>query len=91
MLWIAILMKMIGRRERRKMEAGFVIFCMDWLKNLPYILLIVANFMYLFLYGFKPLQYHPKLVMYNFLIFLLIGVILFFKVSYHLYQWFVKG
>lgn len=64
---------------------------MDWLKNLPYILLIIANFTYLYFYGFKPLQYHPKLILYNFLIFLLIGVILFFKVSYHLYQWFVKG
>ena len=61
-----------------------------WAKHLPYLLLIVANAIYLAIHGLKPIHYHPKLILYNFLFFLLVGLVLFFKLSYHLYQWFVK-
>jgi hypothetical protein len=30
-------------------------------------------------------------VLYNVLFFLLVGIVIFFKASYHLHQWFVKG
>lgn len=59
--------------------------------HIPYLLLILANFLYLYVHGFKPLQYHPKLVLYNVLFFLLVGLVIFFKASYHLHRWFVKG
>jgi hypothetical protein len=61
-----------------------------WTKHIPYLLLIAANAIYLAIHGLKPIQYHPKLILYNFLFFLLVGLVLFFKLSYHLYQWFVK-
>ena len=53
--------------------------------------MIAANFVYYFAFGFKPLTKSPKLIMYNFLFFLLIAVAIFFKTSYHLYEWFVKN
>jgi hypothetical protein len=64
---------------------------MALLDHIPYILLITANLIYLCVHGFKPLRYHPKLFLYNFLLFLLVGVVIFFKASYHLYRWFKKG
>jgi len=56
---------------------------------LPSILLIGGNLIYLYAHGFEPLRYHPRLFLYNFLIFLIIGIIIFFKVSYHMHKWFV--
>ena len=64
---------------------------MAFIHHIPYLLLILANLVYLCIHGFKPLQYHPKLILYNILFFLLVGLVIFFKVSYHLYEWFVKG
>lgn len=55
---------------------------------LPALLLLGANLLYLAIYGFAPLKYHPKLVLYNFLLFLIVGIVIFFKVSYHLYRGF---
>jgi hypothetical protein len=59
-------------------------------QHIPYLLLIAANLVYLCIHGFKPIQYHPKLILYNFLFFVLVATVVFFKVSYHLYRWFVK-
>lgn len=59
--------------------------------HIPYILLIIANFIYLYAYGFKPIVYHPRLILYNFILFLIVGIVVFFKVSYHLYYWFRKN
>ena len=61
-----------------------------WVKHIPYLLLIAVNAIYLAIHGLKPIQYRPKLILYNFLFFLLVGLVVFFKLSYHLYQWFVK-
>lgn len=60
-------------------------------QHLPYLLLLLANLGYLYVHGFGPLKTHPKLFLYNFLIFLLLGVVLFFKASYLLHKWFVLG
>ena len=64
---------------------------MEIKKHIPYLLLIAVNLIYLYVHGISPLEYSPKLFLYNFIIFLFIGVVVFFKVSYHLYQWFVVG
>ena len=66
-------------------------FIMSVVKHIPYLLLIAANLVYLCIHGFKPILYHPKLVVYNFLFFLLVSIVVFFKASYHLHRWFVKG
>jgi len=57
--------------------------------HLPYLLLIMANLFYLYVHGFKPLKYHPRLFIYNFALFFIIAIVVFFKVSYHLHRWFV--
>lgn len=64
---------------------------MSVVQHIPYLLLIAANLIYLYIHGFKPIRYHPKLIVYNFLFFLLVAIVIFFKASYHLHRWFVKG
>ena len=61
------------------------------LSNYTYLVLIIANFIYLYAYGFKPIYYHPQLILYNLLFFLMLSIAIFFKISYHLYRWFIKN
>jgi len=57
---------------------------------LPHILIILANVVYMYANGFKPLSSHPKLILYNILFFLIIGAIIMIKVNLLLHSWFVK-
>lgn len=58
--------------------------------SLPYILLILANFIYIYANGMKPIGEDPELILYNILLFLLVGGVVMLHINYLLYQWFVK-
>lgn len=83
--------ELIKSNKNKLRMLGLVYFIMSLVKHLPYLLLIAVNLVYLWVYGFKPIRYQSKLALYNFLIFLLIGIVIFFKASYLLHNWFVKG
>ena len=64
---------------------------MALLHPLPYLLLIAANLIYLHAHGFKPIYYHPRLLLYNLAFFLLLALPIFFKLSALLHRSFAKG
>jgi hypothetical protein len=61
------------------------------LKYIPAILLLLANCLYIYANGSKPLWYYPKLWIYNMLLMAIIGIFVFFKFSYLMHKWFAKG
>lgn len=60
------------------------------ISKLPYVLLIIANFIYIYANGLKPIGAYPKLVMYNFLFFLIVGIVIVIKVNLLFHSWFIK-
>lgn len=66
---------------------------MNWkpiLFYMPYVLLVLANFLYIYANGFGPIGSHPELILYNIMFFLMIGVIVIIKVNLLLHSWFVS-
>ena len=59
------------------------------LSYLPYVLLIIANFVYLLANGLKPIGAHPKLIMYNIIFFIVVGIVIMIKVNLLLHSWFI--
>jgi len=66
---------------------------MNWkptLYYLPYILLLLANLVYLYANGFKPIGTYPELFVYNLVFFIVIGIVIIIKLNLLLHSWFVK-
>jgi hypothetical protein len=57
---------------------------------LPYGLLLLANFIYIYANGLKPLGSYPELYLYNFLLFFVVGIVIMIKANLLLHSWFVK-
>ena len=60
------------------------------ISKLPYVLLIIANFIYIYANGLKPIGAYPKLIMYNVLFFVIVGIVIVIKVNLLLHSWFIK-
>ena len=57
---------------------------------LPYILLLLANFIYIYANGLKPIGHYPKLFVYNVILFIVIGIVIMIKINLLLHSWFIK-
>jgi hypothetical protein len=66
---------------------------MNWKSTvyyLPYILLLLANLVYLYANGFEPIGTYPELFVYNLVFFIVIGIVIIIKLNLLLHSWFVK-
>ena len=63
-----------------------------FLYYLPYVFLLLANFIYIYANGLQPLTLssNPELFLYNMIFFILVGTVIIIKLNLLLHSWFIK-
>ncbi len=57
---------------------------------IPYVFLLLANVVYIYANGLKPIGSYPELFLYNLLFFILVGAVIIIKLNLLLHSWFIK-
>ena len=77
---------MQGQKEGEKEEGRDLGWWARWGLT---ILLAGGNLLYLWAFGWGPIQDHPQLILINLVLFLVVGLAVFLAASYYLHRWFI--